>query len=201
MDLYGNRAVYKWLGRMTYYHGTSHGQISQFSFGVRGYGEQQDPLNCIWLSSTFEGAKYHAIQVVGHIRKTSVNYVYEVELPSSYVIADIRYPERLSPSVAAKLVRACLGWRRWIYRHYNWREALAFYIDSRSPKGSNARKNMVFAIIFSAGIDALVAPNFKWHRTGSCSKPYKFNVFDCVGGDAVALLNISSIRLGLITSV
>ncbi len=188
------------LGLMTYYHGTSDGQIVQFKLGVRGKGEQLEPVNCIWVSSTFAGAEYHAVQVVGPKRKTNPNYVYEVLLPQSHVMADSRDPQALSPVIAEKIIKYCMGWRRFICRPKTWLDALACYIDSISPKGDRERKNGIFRVLRTASVDALVAPNFTWHRT-RYQRRYTFHVFDATSGDAVALLNLNGIQIGQKTPV
>lgn len=183
---------------MTYYHGTSVGNIKIFSFGVRGVGEQLDPVNCIWLCSKFSGAKYHATQVVGHIHKTKPNYVYSVTLPQSHVIADTRSPDTLAPAISKQIIKVCLGWRRFIYRGYTWLEAIAFHIDCSAPQGDSARKNEIFSILRCSGVDALITPNFTWQKKSGLMGRYEFHLFDFQGGgNAIALLNLQGVQVGV----
>lgn len=175
---------------MFYYHGTSDGHISKFQLGIKGKGEQIEPSNCIWLSTTFNGAKYHAVFVVGPKRNTNPNYVYEVSILPSHVIADIRNPDLLSADVASKIVKACLGWRRHFHAKICWRDALASYIDRVNPSSDTQRKNAIFSLLSMCGVSALMNPLFTWHKISYGR--YNFNVFDPPHCEALALLNTNA---------
>ncbi|WP_228608304.1 hypothetical protein [Xanthomonas arboricola] len=181
---------------MTYFHGTSANNLQNFRFGVLGKGEHSIPFNCIWLSPTFEGAKYHAVQVVGHVRNTTTNYVYEVLLPSDYVIADIRYYDNIDKYISKRIRVYCLGWSRFLpWSPRQWHEALVRYIDSLGLREDTAIKNEIFKVLKDCGVAALKNPKFTWRSEGFLRKRYTFNFFDCVGGEALALLELGNVQI------
>jgi hypothetical protein len=180
---------------MVFYHGTSAPNLQKFQLRQTGYGEQEDPINCIWVSTDFEAAKYHAQYIVAHKRKTSVNYVYSVNSIDHFVMADTKFPEQLSPEIQKKIFNEVFLRPLWLLpKSFNWVQALAKHIEARGIVGDEAIKNEIFELLASAGVDALQNPNFNWHKHDNMS----FEILHynpSVDSTPIALLNIDKFSI------
>jgi hypothetical protein len=184
---------------MRLFHGTSNGDIQRFVFGCKGFGEQENPVNCLWTATTFAAARTHAITVVGPKRKTNPNFVYELDFPCDAVRVNITRPELVDKRLEDAILKK-IFWRPlcWLPKEISWLDGLAKVGSSEND--DSASKNKMFRVLRAVGVEAVENPNFNWVKRGSLS--FDIHTFNPVAGAAaVAIINLRRLKIISCTSV
>lgn len=159
------------------FHGTTAPTIQRFQLGNSQYGETDEPVNAIWMSTSYEGAKWHAISVAGRIRNAQDVYVYEWRLTHDAKIADTRTPKlpadihkqfvkRFRPLYLRIADRLPISIKRKILSDEMWFRDVLHALEKIGTEGYNEKFNGVIAICKDMGIDLLVAPSTTLNGNG-----------------------------------
>lgn len=59
---------------LVFFHGTSAPNLTEFKIGIKSVGECATPVNGIWLSENFTGARWHAGRASNVIKQLTVMF-------------------------------------------------------------------------------------------------------------------------------
>ena len=149
----------------TVYHASPVNNIIQFELGVRTTGETDDPVDGIWLGTSYEGARWHAISVVGTARNLPNTYIYECQFVSGTVIANAKDKEMPDSSWSLFQQKFVPSWRRAIsvlfpLKNEDWfHKVMDIARQDPGYGGYNGSMNAVISVCRECGIDVLVHPS------------------------------------------
>lgn len=170
---------------MILYHGTIVPNIKQFRLGVNNIGELNTPVNCIWLTDTFEVAENHVINHVKPKRNATQAYVYEVQIADDAVIADSKKRKAIPRSVNKKIVCSLSGRLSYLVKEHDWLSAISYAVGDG---GYVSSKNGMFEILLDAGVHLLANPAFDFQ---SATGQYDFREYGNPGSHVdYALLDV-----------
>lgn len=154
------------------YHASPVNNLTQFELGVRLTGETDDPVNGIWLGTSYDGACWHATSVVGRIRNLPTTYIYECQFVPGTVIANAKDKEMPDCSWTLFQQKFVPGWRKALSVFFPLKNEDWFHkimkIAKRDSKygGYNGSMNALISVCRECGIDVLVHPSTDVSQNG-----------------------------------
>lgn len=170
---------------MHLFHGSRASSISTFKIPskqpTKPLGELRCPVQCIWLSDSFEVAKHHAKFTLGG------GYVHVVDLLPNVIIADTLHPENLASEISKKIVKKNTWFGEHFFHKYHWFSA----INKNFTGSAIEDKNFLFKNLLEAGVDLLANPNVsaEWNKKEFSVRNYP----ETHGGITYALLDVHKV--------
>lgn len=172
---------------MVLYHGSRCGTITAFNLQALKHGELSRPVNCIWLTDSFEAAKYHVTNVLG-----GPGFVYEVQIAPGAVIVDATDPNSLDKKSSKKIIKKHISWFGRIVRTHSWLSSIS---QTSEKLGDFDSKNLLFKTLRDEGVDILANPLVQGEWV---NKKFEIRHYSNTGGGtAYALLNEKVVTLML----